>query len=156
MILRFVGIALAAFIAMEFVSYLVHRYVYHGFMWFLHKSHHTPRKGRFEWNDLFPLFFATVTMILMVVGLSDPSGMDLVALSIGITIYGGVYLVIHDLYVHGRMKSLTLKNRYLLRVKKAHMMHHASGEEPYGLLLFSFPEKVLDGETHRGREDSPA
>jgi beta-carotene 3-hydroxylase len=152
--LRFAIIALVAFVAMEFVSYLAHRYVYHGFMWFLHKSHHTPREGLFEWNDLFPVFFASVTIVLMFVGLSSPTGIDLVALSVGITLYGAVYVFIHDLYVHGRMKSLRLKNSYLLRVKKAHMVHHATGGEPYGLLLFSFPRRVLVDRTTRRREDS--
>ena len=149
--LRFAIIALVAFVCMEFVSYLAHRYVYHGFMWFLHKSHHTPRKGAFEWNDLFPVFFASVTMVLMFIGLSNPSGIDLVALSVGITAYGAVYIFIHDLYVHGRMKSLRLKNSYLLRVKKAHMVHHATGGEPYGLLFYSFPRNVLDEKTGTGR-----
>jgi hypothetical protein len=30
----------------------------HGFLWVLHKSHHEPRKGAFELNDLFGFIFA--------------------------------------------------------------------------------------------------
>ena len=45
--MRFVLIMLATFAVMEGVSYVAHRFVYHGFLWILHKSHHTPRKGFF-------------------------------------------------------------------------------------------------------------
>ena len=137
--LRFIMIVVLAFVAMEGVSYAVHRYVYHGFLWFIHRSHHAPRKGRFEWNDLFPLHFASISIVLMMIGLSNPEARDILALSIGITLYGMVYLVIHDLYVHRRMQSLTFKNPFMLKIKKAHMVHHSHGGEPYGLLLFSLP-----------------
>ena len=62
--IRFVVIMLSAFVAMEFVSYLAHRYVYHKLLWVLHKSHHVPRKGLFEWNDVFPTFFASIAIVL--------------------------------------------------------------------------------------------
>jgi hypothetical protein len=44
------------------------------------------------------------------------------------------------------MKSLAFRSQYLQRVKKAHMIHHQSGGEPFGLLLFSFPRNVLKRE----------
>ena len=140
--LRLAAIVLLSFVGMEFVSYLAHRYIYHGPGWFLHKSHHTPRTGLFEWNDVFPLLFASVTITAMLIGLSDPNGQDIVALSIGISMYGVLYLVIHDLYVHRRMKSLLFRSRLMQRIKKAHMIHHSYGGEPYGLLLFPLPERL--------------
>jgi beta-carotene 3-hydroxylase len=100
--MRFILILTAAFIAMEFVSYLAHRFLYHGIGWVFHKSHHEPRQGVFEWNDVFPLMFASIAITIMVYGLSDSSRMDLVAASIGISAYGIVYFFIHDLYVHRR------------------------------------------------------
>ena len=39
--------------AMEGVAYAAHRWVMHGWGWFLHKSHHEPRTGAFELNDLY-------------------------------------------------------------------------------------------------------
>jgi beta-carotene 3-hydroxylase len=122
--------------AMEGVSYLVHRFVYHGLLWRLHKSHHTPRKGAFELNDVFPVFFATLSIILMMYAISDDGRHEVFAISIGITVYGIIYFLIHDLYIHRRIPSLSLKIPILLAIKKAHTIHHRYGGEPYGLLLF--------------------
>jgi beta-carotene 3-hydroxylase len=148
--IRFCAIVLVSFAAMELFSYLVHRFVYHGVFWFVHRSHHTPRTGLFEWNDVFPLLFSAVTIVMMMVALASPDGGDLLALSVGITAYGMVYLVIHDLYVHRRMKSLQFRSPYLLRVKKAHMVHHATGGEPFGLLFFALPPKLTAEEREHG------
>jgi beta-carotene 3-hydroxylase len=136
-------IILAAFCAMEFVSYLAHRFVYHKLLWVFHKSHHTPRTGPFEWNDVFPLFFASVSILVIWYAVGDPLRGDLLALAVGVTLYGMVYFFIHDIYVHRRIPGVVFRNSYLRRVKKAHMVHHTYGGEPYGLLLFP----VKDGPT---------
>jgi beta-carotene 3-hydroxylase len=78
----------------------------------------------------------------MITALGNPGGQDLVAASIGITAYGAVYFIVHDLYVHRRMKRFPLKLRFLARVKRAHAVHHRFGGEPYGLLLFSDPKEL--------------
>lgn len=140
--IRFAIILIVSFGVMEFVSYLAHRFVYHKFLWVLHKSHHSPRNGPFELNDLFPVFFAAASMFLMAKGLADPEAADLLAMSIGITAYGGVYFFIHDLYVHRRIKRLSLRLPFLLTIKKAHAIHHRNGGEPYGLLLFANPDQA--------------
>jgi len=140
--MRFAAIVVVSFVGMEFFSYLVHRFVYHKLMWILHKSHHTRRDGMFELNDLFPLTFATVTIVLMVKGIAEGSGSDLLAASIGIALYGMVYFTIHDLYVHRRAKVVSLKIPWLIKVKKAHALHHRYGGEPYGLLMFFNAERV--------------
>jgi beta-carotene 3-hydroxylase len=135
-------ILIASFVAMEFFSYLVHRFIYHGSLWFIHRSHHTPRTGLFEWNDVFPLVLAAGSIYLMLHGIAQPDGADIVAASVGISAYGMVYLTIHDLYVHRRMRSLTFAIPYLKKVKKAHMVHHLYGGEPFGLLIFWLPKGV--------------
>jgi beta-carotene 3-hydroxylase len=140
--IRFALIVLVSFVVMEFVSYLAHRYVYHKLLWVFHKSHHSPRKGHFELNDIFPFFFAAVSIFLMFISASDPGRFDILALSIGITLYGGTYFFIHDLYVHRRMKSLSLRIPILLQIKRAHAIHHRHGGEPYGLLFFADPRRV--------------
>ncbi len=127
---------------MEFVSYLAHRFVYHGIGWMFHKSHHEPREGVFEWNDIFPMIFASITIGLMLFGLADPDRSDIVAASVGITAYGLVYFFIHDLYVHRRAKWLKLRIPILIKLKQAHAIHHRYGGEPYGLLLFFNAERV--------------
>ena len=139
---RFVIILLVTFIAMEFFSYFVHRFVYHGFAWSIHKSHHTPRKGAFELNDIFPTIFALITVIVILYALRAPFGLDLLAVGIGSTAYGIVYFFIHDLYVHRRVKRFSAKIALLKKVKQAHAIHHRYGGEPYGLLLFSNPRKM--------------
>ena len=134
--LRFAIILVVSCVAMEFVSYLAHRFVYHGIGWKLHKSHHEPRKGMFERNDIFPLIFSCIAISVMMFGLADPSRSDIVAMSIGISAYGLIYFFIHDLYVHRRAKGLRLRLPFLRKLKKAHAIHHAFGGEPYGLLFF--------------------
>jgi len=140
--MRFALILIGSFVAMEFFSYLVHRFVYHGTLWFIHRSHHTPRTGLFELNDLFPLVLSAASIYLMLHGLARPDGADIVAASIGISAYGLIYLTIHDLYVHRRMRSLSFAIPYLRKVKKAHMVHHAFGAEPFGLLVFWLPKGI--------------
>jgi beta-carotene 3-hydroxylase len=142
MMIDLILIVLLCFIGMEFVSYLLHRFVYHRLLWVFHKSHHEPRKGIFELNDIFPVVLAGITITLMVIGLANPGKGELVAASIGITAYGAVYFFVHDLYVHRRARSLSLRIPFLLKVKKAHAIHHRYGGEPYGLLLFFHPGRV--------------
>jgi len=48
----------AAFTGMEAFAWFTHKYVMHGFLWVWHRSHHTPRTGMFELNDLFAVVFA--------------------------------------------------------------------------------------------------
>src|SRR5512140_771643 len=96
----FLLIIVGSFIVMEFVSYLAHRFIYHKLLWVFHRSHHSPRKGPFELNDVFPVFFAASAITLMAIGVADPGRNHLLAMSIGITAYGMVYFFIHDLYVH--------------------------------------------------------
>ncbi len=135
-------IVLLCFIGMEFVSYLLHRFVYHRLLWVLHKSHHEPRKGILELNDIFPVVLSGITITLMIIGLADPGKGELVAASIGISAYGAIYFFVHDLYVHRRARVLSLRIPFLLSIKKAHAIHHRYGGEPYGLLLFFHPGRI--------------
>ena len=140
--LQFALIVITAFAAMELFSYLVHRFVYHRVLWTLHRSHHTPRKGAFELNDVFPTVFAATTILLVMRGVHSDDGGLLMAAGAGITAYGVVYFFVHDLYVHRRVKALRLRIPILVNVKKAHAMHHRYGGEPYGLLLFFNMQRV--------------
>ncbi len=135
----FLAIVIGSFIVMEFVSYAAHRFVYHKLLWVFHRSHHSPRKGAFEWNDVFPVFFASAAILMMLKGIYDPATTYLLPVSIGVTAYGMIYFFIHDLYVHRRIRALSLRIPFLLTVKKAHAIHHRTGGEPYGLLFFVNP-----------------
>jgi beta-carotene 3-hydroxylase len=48
--LTFSGWFLTALVAMEGVAYLTHRFLMHGPLWFLHRSHHVPHEGGWEWT----------------------------------------------------------------------------------------------------------
>ena len=141
--LRFLLLVLAAFAAMEVASYVLHRYLFHGLLWRVHQSHHRAdghEHGSFEWNDLFSVAFAAVSMGLMWVGREAPVESASFAAGLGVAVYGALYFVLHDLYTHRRFAPFKTKNPAAQAVKRAHGRHHQSlskeGQEPYGLFLF--------------------
>ena len=56
---------LATLIGMEGFAFLAHKYVMHGWGWGWHRSHHEPRTGWFEKNDLYAVVFAGVAIVLV-------------------------------------------------------------------------------------------
>lgn len=117
-------VILAAFIAMEGVAWLSHKYLMHGLLWKLHKDHHSPNgKHTFERNDSFFIIFATPAIICFILGFSDFSLPFWIGL--GITLYGMAYFFIHDLFIHQRIKVLRNANSiYFRAIRKAHKVHH--------------------------------
>ena len=81
-------LAVASFLGMEAASYSLHRWVMHGFGMVWHRSHHVPREGRFERNDLFPLCFSVVGVALFAVATMGPAIGPLLWVAIGVTSYG--------------------------------------------------------------------
>ena len=132
---------LTAFVAMEAVSYAMHRWVMHGFGIGLHQSHHETPEGGFEANDLYPVVFASVAITLFAVGTSLPAP-ALVAVAAGTTAYGAAYLWVHEIYIHRRLPLARRTYRPLERLRAAHRIHHLYGEEPYGMLLPIVPERL--------------
>jgi beta-carotene 3-hydroxylase len=50
---------------MECVTWLTHKYLMHGFMWYFHEDHHQPKYANiFERNDIFFAIFAIPSMFL--------------------------------------------------------------------------------------------
>ncbi|MFN8166273.1 MAG: sterol desaturase family protein [Bacteroidia bacterium] len=134
--LAFIG----SFLAMEGVAWMTHKYIMHGFLWSLHKSHHEPHTGIFEKNDFFFLFYATIAMILMYFGYENLDYRFWMGL--GVTAYGFTYFLLHDVFIHRRGKFLQrLDNKYFKAMRKAHKVHHKTlgkeGSSEFGLLLFS-------------------
>ena len=64
--LQAIGIVLATLLAMECISWAMHKFLFHGPLWFIHKSHHQERGGFFEWNDVFSLLFGAAALLLMI------------------------------------------------------------------------------------------
>jgi len=120
-----VAVFVGTVVAMEGVAYLMHRYLMHGPLWFLHESHHVRDKGRFELNDLFGVFFAIPSIILIYLGTHGNPG--LLAVGLGMTAYGAIYFGFHDVIVHRRLPHrFRPRGRYLQRIIKAHQIHHAT------------------------------
>ena len=141
--LRFLLLVAAAFAAMEVLSYVLHRWLLHGLLWRMHRTHHDPAHGHgdgLEWNDLFSFAWAALSLGLIWVGRDDPLASTAFPLGVGIAVYGVLYFVLHDLYAHGRLGSVRSTNPAAQAVKRAHGRHHQSlakrGQEPYGLFLF--------------------
>lgn len=135
-----IGIMLITFVAMEVVAWAMHKYVLHGFMWFLHKSHHTRHDHAFELNDLFFAYYGTLAMLFFIFG-TDPIDYRF-WIGAGITLYGVAYFLIHDVFIHRRIKVFgKTTNIYLKALNMAHKMHHKvegkDGSESFGMLWVS-------------------
>jgi beta-carotene 3-hydroxylase len=130
-------IVFASFLAMEALAWAVHRYIMHGWGWGWHRSHHEPRKGWFETNDLYAVVFSALTLVLL--WLSSQNGYHpIYFVGVGTSLYGAAYFILHDVLVHGRVPlRWTPKRGYLKRLVQAHRLHHATrGRE--GAVSFGF------------------
>ena len=134
----------AAFVAMEAVSYLAHRFVMHGPGMGLHRSHHRRSMSRFEANDVFPVGFAAVTILAMTAGTTLPSLDVLFDVGVGVTLYGAAYAFVHDVYIHERLGSWVPRVAVLEWLRSSHEIHHLFGGEPYGMLLPIVPQALRD------------
>lgn len=136
-------LVLAAFICMEFVAWLTHKYLMHGVLWRLHKDHHQKESsGFFEHNDFFFLIFAVPGISLLGIGKAYDYNF-LFWIGLGITIYGFTYFFIHDIFIHQRFKIFrNIDNAYFKGVRRAHKMHHKhlgkEGGECFGMLWVPF------------------
>lgn len=134
-----ISIVLITFVVMEFVAWFTHKYVMHGFLWVLHEDHHVPRPGVLEKNDMFFLIFAIPSAVLSILGTLN--GFDYrLYIGLGILLYGIAYSMVHDIFIHQRIKIFTRSdNIYLRAIRKAHKVHHKHlGKEDgecFGMLL---------------------
>jgi beta-carotene 3-hydroxylase len=110
---------------MEGITWLTHKYVMHGFLWYLHEDHHQPRyQSVFEKNDAFFVIFAIPSMLLLYFGI-EPKLNFLFFIGLGIMFYGMAYFLIHDVMIHRRFKWFDrTDNRYFRGLRRAHKVHH--------------------------------
>ena len=133
-------ITLGVFLIMECVTWLTHKYVMHGFGWFLHEDHHEPGYPHvFEKNDAFFVVFAIPSMALMYFG-TYTQYTFLLAIGIGILLYGIAYFLVHDVLIHQRFSWFKRTNNWYLKgLRKAHKIHHKNmGKEDsqcFGMLF---------------------
>jgi len=120
----YVLITLGVFLLMEGITWCTHKYVMHGFGWYLHEDHHQPKYNGFEKNDAFFAIFAIPSIMLFYYGV-QPELNYLFFIGLGILLYGIAYFLIHDVLIHQRFKWFkNTKNKYLVGLRKAHKVHH--------------------------------
>ena len=139
-VLTWTAAFLATFFGMELFANLMHRFIMHGPLWVLHKSHHEPRHTKFELNDLFGIVFAVPSVLLIYFGTRGQP--ILLAIGVGMAAYGLVYWGFHDVLVHRRVPHRWMpEGGYLRRIIQAHHIHHADrtreGAESFGFLYAS-------------------
>lgn len=113
------------FLLMEPATWLIHKYVMHGFLWVLHKDHHDhSNEGQFEKNDYFFVIFAIPAIALFYFGAKQGFNV-LFYTGLGITLYGMAYFFVHDIFIHQRIKIFReTTSPYFLAIRRAHKQHH--------------------------------
>jgi beta-carotene 3-hydroxylase len=143
-------VVVTAFVLMEPITALTHRFVMHGIGRRLHRSHHQPNGSRFELNDWFPLMFATVVMLGLWAGFNLDGLGVLVPVGIGVTLYGAAYALVHDAFIHRRVgwfATHATDDRQVGvfdRLAAAHRIHHEHNRAPFGMLLPVVPRELRD------------
>jgi beta-carotene 3-hydroxylase len=132
-------IILGTFGLMEAITWATHKYIMHGFLWYLHEDHHQPTGQLFEKNDAFFLIFAIPSWLCIMLGLQRDV-FWVAAIGFGIALYGLAYFLVHDVIIHQRFKWFTRsKNIYVRAIRWAHKMHHKhmgkEEGESFGMLV---------------------
>lgn len=126
---------------MEGTTWCTHKYVMHGFLWYLHEDHHNPRGHLFQKNDAFFLIFAIPAWLCIMLGLQHKVYWA-AGIGFGIALYGLGYFIVHDVIIHQRFKWFRNSNStYVKTLRWAHKMHHKhigkEEGESFGLLYVS-------------------
>ncbi|MBC6365650.1 sterol desaturase family protein [Algoriphagus sp. AK58] len=138
---------IVGFAAMEFSGWFIHKYLMHGPLWMIHKTHHQPSKSALELNDLFSLLFGSIAVVLILLGVQE---LDYrFWMGIGISLYGFLYFILHDVMVHRRLKWFDRpKNPFLKAIFKAHQAHHRTNQKDDAVSfgLFVVPKEFFKNE----------
>lgn len=131
------AIVIGTFVTMELVAWAVHKYVLHGFLWRIHESHHKPHAHVFELNDLSFAFYGVIAALCFIYG---TEALDYrFWIGAGISLYGVAYFLVHDLFIHRRVRLFgKTSSSYLRALDIAHKVHHKTkgrdGSESFGML----------------------
>jgi beta-carotene 3-hydroxylase len=142
--IKVIGFTFLGFVLMELSGWFIHKYLMHGPLWMIHKTHHQPSKSFFELNDLFSLGFGAIAVTLILLG--SESRDYRFWIGIGISLYGMLYFFLHDVLVHRRLKWFDRpKNNFLKAILKAHQAHHQTNQKENAVSfgLFLVPKKYL-------------
>ena len=144
-----------AAVGMEYYARYAHKYLWHESLWtmplktrkewnrpiwLLHESHHLPREGAFEANDIFAIANGVPAFALCAYGFLTPGvfGGLCFGAGLGITFFGIAYMYVHDGMVHKRFPTGPLgKLPFLRKIAAGHTIHHTEAFDgvPWGLFL---------------------
>ena len=144
-----------AAVGMEYYARYAHKYLWHDSLWtlplkmrkewnrpiwLLHESHHLPREGAFEANDIFAIANGVPAFTLCAYGFLTPGlfGGLCFGAGLGITLFGIAYMYVHDGLVHKRFPTGPLgKLPFLRKIAAGHTIHHTEAFDgvPWGLFL---------------------
>ena len=138
-------IFISTFCMMEFMAWFMHKFIMHGFMWYFHEDHHQPVPkllGFFERNDVFFLIFAVPSWLCIMLGMMNGYETP-VYIGFGIAAYGFAYFMVHEVFIHRRLKWFSKSdNVYLRAIRKAHKVHHKKlvkeDGECFGMLIVPY------------------
>jgi beta-carotene 3-hydroxylase len=133
------------FVLMEISGWFIHKFIMHGPLWNIHKTHHQHSDNPFELNDLFSVFFGSMAILLIVLGVGTLDYRFWIG--IGISAYGVSYFILHDMLIHRRIRFFKKpKSGYLAGIFRAHQAHHFTnkrdGSVSFGLFLV--PKKYFN------------
>ncbi len=131
------AVGVSSFVGMEFLARVLHKYVMHGVMWFVHEDHHRRVQRELEKNDAFGVIFAGVSIFLIVkwITTGDPF---FLAIALGMTGYGMSYLFVHDMIIHDRhlhLRSWGMRHYPFRELILVHDVHHKEGRGNWGFLF---------------------
>ncbi|XP_057527108.1 beta-carotene hydroxylase 2, chloroplastic-like [Amaranthus tricolor] len=134
------ALSVGAAVGMEFWARWAHKALWHASLWHMHESHHKPREGPFELNDVFAIINAFPAIGLLSYGFFHKGLLPGLCFGagLGITVFGMAYMFVHDGLVHKRFPVGPIaKVPYFRRVAAAHQLHHTDkfNGVPYGLFL---------------------
>lgn len=145
--IKAIGFIAIGFALMELSGWFIHKYLMHGPLWMIHKTHHQPSKTFFELNDLFSVFFGSIALLLIFLGVDSLDYRFWIG--VGISVYGLLYFILHDVWVHRRLKWFDRpKNPLIKGIFKAHQAHHRTNQKDDAVSfgLFLVPKKFFKDE----------
>jgi beta-carotene 3-hydroxylase len=118
-------IIFTTFCAIEFVVWFTPKFVMHRFSWNLYLHHHLPKRAQFfKKNDAFFLIYTIPSGLLIILSFMFAewnitfSGFEILA-------YGIAYFLVHEVFIHQRLKWFrNIDNTYLRAVRRAHKIHY--------------------------------
>mmetsp|Transcript_110129 Transcript_110129/g.316895 ORF Transcript_110129/g.316895 Transcript_110129/m.316895 type:complete len:255 (-) Transcript_110129:344-1108(-) len=132
-------------IAFEPATFLIHKYIMHGCLWWVHEDHHHDTaytRPELYKNDFFPLVFAVPSSSVAcwtATGFLPPWVSSMI---FGALLYGLAYLYVHEELFHKRFglpfTAAIRATPYVKRLATAHGMHHSRKNAGAGDVAFGF------------------